>query len=88
MELLCHEKLDGVSVMIVFSKMDRKSARQLHELKSLMRLEHIVDNCNHVVTETTFNIQNREKIDEIFSWCMQFRLPVDLSKIPYDFPLA
>merc|ERR1711997_546191 len=87
-ELLCHQKLDGVRVLIVFSKMDRKASRQLHELKNLMRLEQIIDNCNHIVTETTFNIKTRESISEIFNWCMQFRLPIDPAMIPKDFPLA
>ena len=73
MELLNHPVLEGVSVLIVFSKVDVKAARQLDELKNLMRLEQILGLVNHDVTEITFNIQTRENISHIFNWCMRFQ---------------
>lgn len=73
MELLSHPSLEEVSVMIVFSKLDRQAARQLHELKNLMRLEQIVGGGNNDVSQVTFNIQNPENISEIFNWCMKFQ---------------
>ena len=51
MELLSHPSLEEVSVMIVFSKLDRQAARQLHELKTLMRLEQIVGGGNNDVSQ-------------------------------------
>lgn len=74
-ELLGHPSLEGVSVMIVFSKLDREGARKLHELKSLMRLDQIVGSGNHDVTEVSFNHKKREKVAEVFDWCMQFQGP-------------
>ena len=74
--------------MIVFSKLDRQTARQLHELKSLMRLEQIVRGGNHDVSETTFNIKSRENVSDIFNWCMKFRVPILPTDMPYNFPLA
>lgn len=59
--------------MIVFSKLDRQAARQLQELKTLMRLEQIVGGGNNDVSQVTFNIQNPENISEIFNWCMKFQ---------------
>ena len=72
-ELLSHPSLEGISVLIVFSKLDRKAARQLNELKNLMRLDQIVNGGNNDVKETTFNIENRENISDIFNWCMKFQ---------------
>ena len=74
-ELLGHPSLEGVSVMIVFSKLDMKGARQLNELKNLMRIDQIVENGNHDVTQVSFNVSKRDEIGEIFEWCMQFKAP-------------
>ena len=76
MELLSHPSLEGVSVMIVFSKLDRKAARQLNELKNLMRLDQIVNGGNNDVSEITFNIENPVNISEIFNWCMKFQTSI------------
>lgn len=86
-ELLSHPALEGLKVMIVFSKADRKAARHEHELKNLMRLDEIIAGGNHDVKEMTFNYKNEEHIKEVFDWCMQFK--VFVKEIPvYDFPLA
>lgn len=77
-ELLSHPSLESSSVMIVFSKLDLQSARQLHELKNLMRLDQLVANGNHEVTELAFNIAKRDNIADIFNWCMRFQnMPTD-----------
>ena len=87
MELLSHPALDGLKVMIVFSKMDRKTSRQVNELKSLMRLEEVMEKSNHDISDISFNIEKQENLTTIFEWIMQFK--IDVVETPkFDFPLA
>ena len=72
-ELLAHPSLDGISVMIVFSKADLRCARQLHEMKNLMRLEQIIGGGSHDIQEVTFDISKRDTTAQIFDWCMKFQ---------------
>ncbi len=76
-ELLNHPSLENVSVMIVFSKLDMKSARLLHELKNLMRMEQLVNCGNHEVTEISFDMSKRDNVADIFNWCMRFQTQPD-----------
>ena len=71
-ELLAHPSLEGISTMIVFSKADLGRARELHELKHLMRLDQIVTQGTQDVKEVAFNILKRDTLADIFEWCMKF----------------
>ena len=71
-ELLAHPSLDGISVMVVFSKADQRSARQLHEMKNLMRMEQIIGGGTQDIQEVIFDISKRDTSGQIFDWCMKF----------------
>lgn len=71
-ELLSHPSLESISVLLVFSKLDLKSSRQYHELRNLMRLDQLIACGNHDLTEVTFDLKKRDKLGEIFEWCMRF----------------
>ena len=75
-ELLAHPSLDGISVMVVFSKADMRSSRQLHEMKNLMRLDQIILGCNQDIQEVTFDVSKRDTSGQIFDWCMKFQSPM------------
>ena len=62
-------------VMIVFSKSDLKSARNLMEIQYLMRLDTILRQGMQMIQHVTFNVVTKENIDTIIEWCMQFVSP-------------
>jgi len=78
-ELLANPSLDGISVLIVFSKADLQSPRKLQELKSIIRLDQIASMSSQDVQEMTFNIKKKETLGCIFEWCMNFQTsPLDI----------
>ena len=74
-ELLAHPSLDGTSVLIVFSKADLQSPRNMQELKSIIRFDNIVSMTNQDVQSMTFNISKKDTLEKIFDWCMKFHTP-------------
>ena len=78
-ELLANPSLDGISVLIVFSKADLQSPRKLQELKSIIRLDQIASMSSQDVQEMTFNIKKKETLGCIFEWCVNFQTsPLDI----------
>ena len=62
-------------VMIVFSKSDLKSARNLMEIQYLMRLDTILRQGMQMIQHVSFNVVTKENMDTIHEWCMQFVSP-------------
>lgn len=61
--------------MIVFTKTDLASALKLHEIKSLMRLDQLIQTSKQSIVATTFYVGSEEKTAEICNWCLKFCLP-------------
>ena len=74
-ELLSHNSLDGVSVLIVFSKADLQSPRNLQEFKSILRFDQIQSMGNQDIQDMTCNMKKRDTLAPIFDWCMKFQTP-------------
>ena len=74
-ELLSHTSLDGVSVLIVFSKADLQSPRNLQEFKSILRFDQIQSMGNKDIQDMTCNMKKRDTLAPIFDWCMKFQTP-------------
>ena len=72
--------------MIVFSKSDMNSARNMAEMQYLMRLDQILRQGINIqlVQHTTFNVVTQENMDKIYSWCMQFVVPNNAMSLTVD----
>ena len=62
---------DFLQVMIVFTKTDVYSYKSILELKMIMRLNHITSTATQEVKHTTFNIEQRENLQNIREWCFK-----------------